>query len=100
MKKIAAVLLTALGIAAGVQSFAEPIPFLAWGTVVSKGADKLVIRTDDHGHRISFGVDGQTVLPEGLAVGRHVRIAYHPTGSTGQTADQVALVEGRAPSGR
>jgi hypothetical protein len=96
MKKIAGVLLTALGIAAGVQSFAEPIPLIAWGTVLSKGADKLVIRTDDHGHRISFGVDGQTKLPEGLAVGRHVRIDYHATGTTGQTADQVALLEGRS----
>jgi hypothetical protein len=30
---------------------------------MSKSADALVVRTDDHGHRISFVVDRSTVLP-------------------------------------
>jgi hypothetical protein len=97
MRNVAAVLLTALGMAAGVQTSAESIALIATGTIVSKAADALVVRTDDHGHRITFGVDGKTVLPDGLAVGRHVRIVYHATGTTGQTADEVTLV-GRAPS--
>jgi len=66
------------------------VPYVANGTVVAKTADSVVIRTDDHGHKIAFAVDRSTVLPGDLAVGRHVRVVYHPTGSTGQTADTVA----------
>jgi len=67
------------------------IPFLANGKVVAKSADSLVVRTDDHGHRIAFAIDRSTVLPDGLAVGRHVHVVYHPMGSTGQTADKVTV---------
>ena len=62
------------------------------GTVVSKSADALVVRIDDHGHRIQFDVDRATLLPDGLAPGQHVQVTYHPTGSTGQKADIVAVV--------
>jgi hypothetical protein len=67
------------------------IPFVANGTVVAKTADSVVIRTDDHGHKITFAVDRSTVLPGDFTVGRHVRVVYHPMGATGQTADTVAM---------
>jgi hypothetical protein len=63
------------------------------GTVVSKSAASLVVRIDDHRHRIAFDVDAATKLPDGLAPGQRVRIVYHPTGSTGQKADTVTLIE-------
>jgi len=62
------------------------------GTVVSKSADALVVRIDDHGHRIKFDVDRSTTLPGDVVSGRHVSVTYHPTGSTGQAADSVAVV--------
>lgn len=62
------------------------------GTVLSNSKDALVVRIDDHGHHIRFDVDRSTVLPDGLARGQHVELTYHPTGSTGQAADSVAVV--------
>jgi hypothetical protein len=67
------------------------VELVATGKVVAKGSDSLVVRTDDHGHRITFVVDRSTRLPEGLAVGSHVRVVYRATGATGQTAEQVTL---------
>jgi hypothetical protein len=67
------------------------VEFVATGKVVAKTSDSLVVRTDDHGHKIAFAVDRSTVLPEDLAIGRHVRVVYHPMGSTGQTADKVTI---------
>jgi hypothetical protein len=64
------------------------------GTVVSKSADALVVRIDDHGHRIRFEVDRATLLSDGVAPGQHVQVTYHPTGSTGQAADSVTVVPG------
>lgn len=69
------------------------VELVATGTVMSKSADALVVRTDDHGHRITFVVDRSTVLPEGLATGRRVRVVYRANGSTGQTAEHVTLVD-------
>ncbi len=63
------------------------------GTVLSSGRDTLVIRTDDHGHRMSFDVGTATSLPEGLRRGAHVSVTYHPLGPTGQAADEVHVVE-------
>jgi len=63
------------------------------GTVISSGHDKLVIRTDDHGHRMSFDVGTATSLPTGLRRGAHVSVTYHPEGPTGQAADEVQVVE-------
>ena len=67
------------------------VPYVANGTVVAKTADSVVIRTDDHGHKITFAVDRSTVLPGDITVGKHVRIVYHPMGATGQTAETVAI---------
>jgi hypothetical protein len=87
-------------LAAGSASHAGPaevvkagVDLVATGTVVSRSADSLVVRTDDHGHRISFVVDRGTVLPDGLAAGRRVRVLYRANGSEGQTAERVTLVE-------
>lgn len=76
------------------------VELVATGTVMSKTADSLVVRTDDHGHRISFVIDRSTVLPEGLAVGRRIRVVYRANGSEGQTAERVTFVEGGAPKNR
>ena len=74
------------------------IPFVATGQVIAKTADSLVVRTDDHGHTIAFAVDRSTVLPDELKVGRHVRVVYHPLGSTGQTADSATVTPAMAAS--
>jgi hypothetical protein len=66
------------------------------GTVVSSGGDQLIIRTDDHGHRMSFDVSPSATLPGGLRKGAHVTVTYHPLGPTGQAADEVRIVEGSA----
>lgn len=71
------------------------MPLVATGKIVAKGPDSLVVRTDDHGHRIAFAVDRTSVLPEGLAVGTHVRVVYHALGSTGQAADEVTVTPSR-----
>ena len=63
------------------------------GTVVSPGHDKLVIRTDDHHHRMSFDVASASALPENLRAGTHVEVTYHPEGPTGQQVDQVQVVD-------
>jgi hypothetical protein len=83
----------AVTLAAAPQVKAAPVELVAIGTVVSTSPDSLVVRTDDHGHRIAFAVDRSTTTPEGLAVGRHVRVVYHALGATGQAADKVALLE-------
>ena len=67
------------------------VPYMADGKVVAKSADKVVVKTDDHGHTITFTVDRSTVLPDQLAAGRHVHVVYHPQGATGQTADTVSV---------
>jgi len=67
------------------------VDLVATGKVVSKSSDSLVIRTDDHSHKITFAVDRSTVVPDDLAAGRNVRVVYHATGSTGQTADKVTI---------
>lgn len=63
------------------------------GTVVSSDRERLTIRTDDHGHRMSFDVGPATSLPDGLRRGAHVAVTYHPLGPTGQAADVVQVVE-------
>lgn len=62
------------------------------GTVLSKSQDAIVLRIDDHGHHIRFDLDRSTMLPDDVVTGRHVSLTYHPTGSTGQAADSVAVV--------
>jgi hypothetical protein len=89
--------LLALALAVVGPALGAPAPLVATGTVVSKDRDSLVVRTEDHGHRITFVVDATTVVPEGVAAGRRVRVVYHANGPTGQTADEVVLLEERAP---
>jgi hypothetical protein len=89
-------MLTALGLVAGVVASAENVPLVATGTVMKKSGDVLVVRTHDHGHTISFNLDRDSALPDGLAVGKHVEIDYHANGSTGQTADRITLIAPRA----
>ena len=71
----------------------EPGKITIPGTVVSSDREKLVIRTDDHGHRMVFEVGSPTSLPEGLRKGAHVAVTYHPLGPTGQAADEVRILE-------
>ena len=66
------------------------------GAVLSTSHDKLVIRTDDHGHRMSFDVASASTLPENLRKGTHVAVTYHPEGPTGQQVDQVQVVDRNA----
>ena len=70
------------------------------GTVVSTSSGKLVVKIDDHGHKIPFVVDKTTDLPAGLAAGSRVSVVYHPTGATGQAADRVTLLSGAAAARR
>ena len=63
------------------------------GTVVSSDGGKLIIRTDDHGHRMPFDVGPATAVPDGLRKGAHVSVTYHPLGPTGQAADEVQVIE-------
>jgi hypothetical protein len=63
------------------------------GTVVSSDREKLVIRTDDHGHRMTFEVQGAASLPESVRRGAHVAVTYHPLGATGQAIDEVRVIE-------
>jgi hypothetical protein len=89
--------LLALVLAVVGPALGGPATITTTGTLVSKAKDSLVVRIDQHGHRITFAIEPSTVLPEGLAAGRRVRVVYHPTGPTGQTADEVVLLEERAP---
>jgi len=85
--------LASTGTAAAVDQSREiTIP----GSVLSSGGDKLVIRTDDHGHHMSFDVASGTSLPQDLRRGTHVEVTYHPEGPTGQAVDQVQVVERNA----
>jgi len=61
------------------------------GTVVSERDGSLVLKIDDHGHRIPFSLS-RSVSPAELESGARVSVRYHPTGSTGQAADAVEVV--------
>ena len=63
------------------------------GTVVSSDGGKLMIRTDDHGHRMAFDVGPAVSVPNGLRKGAHVSVTYHPLGPTGQAADEVLVID-------
>jgi hypothetical protein len=74
------------------------VDLVAEGKVVAKDEDSLVVRTDDHGHKIEFVVDRSTTVPDDVAVGKHVRVVYHATGVHGQTADKVTVTPARKAS--
>lgn len=65
------------------------------GTVVSSDGAKLLIRTDDHGHRMPFDVGPATSVPS-LRKGAHVSVTYHALGPTGQAADEVQVIDRNA----
>lgn len=71
--------------------------FTTSGTVVAAGRDSLVVRIDDHGHRIPFAIEKSSALPAGVGVGSRVSVSYHPTGTTGQAADTVTLLQPAPP---
>ncbi len=75
----------------------EQRSYAVTGTLVSVRKDALVLNIDDHHHRITFA-PGSRVSPAELRAGSRVRILYHPTGTTGQTADEVEVISG--PRGR
>jgi hypothetical protein len=71
----------------------EQRSFTVNGTVVSARSGALVVRIDDHHHRITFSL-GPRVSPAELRAGSRVRVHYRPTGSTGQVADEVEVLAG------
>lgn len=79
---------------AQVPRVVEGPALVAVGKIVSVGDDSVAVQTEDHGHRITFRVGSTTVMPRNLAVGSRVRVAYHAIGTTGQMADEVALLSG------
>lgn len=93
---------SALALAQGNPSAGPSIPltrdveqrsFTVTGTVVSARSGALVVKIDDHGHRITFS-PGSRVNPADLRAGSRVRIHYHPAGTTGQIADDVEVIAG------
>lgn len=65
--------------------------FTVTGTVVRDRNGQLVVSIDDHHHAIPFQVEpgaGSDVAP-----GSRVSVTYHPTGATGQAAEQVQVLE-------
>jgi hypothetical protein len=62
--------------------------FTVTGSVVSVREGSLVVKIDDHGHRIPFTL-ASSVSTADLRAGSRVAVHYHPTGSTGQVADAV-----------
>jgi ferric-dicitrate binding protein FerR (iron transport regulator) len=62
--------------------------FTVTGTVVSSRDGSLVLKIDDHGHRIPFSLS-PSVSASDLRAGGRVTVHYHPTGATGQVVDAV-----------
>jgi hypothetical protein len=65
--------------------------FTVTGTVVRDRNGQMVVRIDDHGHRIPFQVE-PGAGPD-VAAGSRVAVTYHPTGATGQAAERVQVLE-------
>lgn len=82
----------ALALAGFAVAHATTYEIRTTGTVLSKSQDAIVLRIDDHGHHIRFDLDRSTTVPDDVVKGGHVSVMYHPTGSTGQAADVVAVV--------
>ena len=62
--------------------------FTVTGTVVSVREGSLVVKIDDHGHRIPFAL-ASSVSTADLRAGSRVTVHYHPAGATGQVVDAV-----------
>ncbi len=67
--------------------------FMVDGTIVSARGGSLVVRIDDHGHHIPFSL-GSGVSASRLEPGSRVSVRYHPSGATGQIADDVQVLAG------
>lgn len=94
--------LVASGVAWAQTVGVQPTPFstdveqrsyTVTGTVVSARSDALVVKIDDHHHGITFAL-GPRVTPASVKAGSRVSVRYHPTGTTGQTADEVEVLAG------
>lgn len=115
MKHSVMAFLTAAGLASSALVWAQSSPpagqstpfavdvdqrsFTVTGTVVSARSGALVLRIDDHGHRIPFSL-GPAVSPAELRPGSRASVRYHPAGSTGQVADAVEILAGPRGTGR
>jgi hypothetical protein len=69
----------------------EQRSYTVTGAVVSVRSDALVVRIDDHHHRITFAL-GPRVSPAALKAGSRVSVRYHPAGTTGQIVDEVEVL--------
>ena len=72
--------------------------FTVTGRVVRESAGQVVLRTDDHGHQITFQ---RAQAAERLRAGSRVSVTYHPSGASGQVAAEVQVLEpgrGRLPA--
>ena len=63
--------------------------FTVTGTVVSVRGETLVVRIDDHHHHITFSLGRGVDKPK---AGARVSVRYHPSGATGQVADEVQVL--------
>jgi len=72
--------------------------FTVTGTVVRESKGQMIVRIDDHGHHIPFMLGAGA--EKDVRAGSHVSVTYHPTGATGQTADQVQVLEAPRPAHR
>lgn len=70
--------------------------FTVTGTVVRHRGSEMVVRIDDHKHRIPFQLAAG--VGQDVRVGSHVSVTYHPEGTTGQVAEQIQMLE--PPHGR
>ena len=71
--------------------------FTVTGTVVRESAGQLVLRIEDHGHQVTFQ---RAQGAERLRAGSRVSVTYHPSGATGQVAEQVRVLEPARPASR
>lgn len=76
----------------------EQRTFTVTGTVVREGGGRMVVRIDDHGHRLPFEVAPGAAGD--LQPGSRVAVTYRPTGATGQRAEQVQVLEARSARGQ
>ena len=72
--------------------------FTVTGTVVREKSGQLVLQIDDHKHRIPFQV--APGADRDVQPGSRVSVTYHPTGATGQLAEQVQVLEQPRTAGR
>jgi ferric-dicitrate binding protein FerR (iron transport regulator) len=63
--------------------------FTVTGTVVSVRGETMVVRIDDHHHHLPFSLGRGVDKPK---VGARVSVRYHPSGETGQVADEVQVL--------